>query len=688
MEPEEVRLIPAFKEMAYESQFYSSQSEFAHEERVSLASITQNERISLADPAPPSREEQPGVAPLETIGSTPVFPDVLLRLNAEHNLSELPSPLNLWLTRPETLQRWQRAMEQVTRCRMPVRLEFVHTGQNRNQIFQTIFTFDPTEEQPSQILTVTRDITSLIVPRPLETEVPGRKTDVNEKSETVASLLLIDLSHELRSPLNGILASGESLLRSELTSVQQRRVALIQQSARSLLMIAENVLDIAQMDEGKIQLAESPLSLSALAEEVIEVLRSAATEKGLRLRLALEAGLPTDTHGDAGRIRQILINLTDNAIKYTEVGEVVLRVELTRLSDVRATITFSVEDTGIGIAPSRLASMFERFERNSDLRGLRGVGLGLAISRELAQRMRGNLMVSSVPGHGSDFRLVLPLKRIPPPLLPSSSVPPSVKDGESPVAVRLTITESVDNTDDVLPLAVVLDDDPVSREVLGELLARVGYRPLVAADLEELGTKLGEAIPEVFFVDYRLETETAPEIMRRLRESNALLEKVPVVIVSAHRESEIEALTTSEEFFAVLEKPVSGARLRKIQEALNISPTSADTLSVLDSEALLEKVAGNRSVLARLARIFLQEYPPVFGAIEKAVSTGDLSTLVRKAHQLRGMTMAVNAEASTYKIKILEDNAQTQAPEILSLRVAEVRTELERLEMRLRALAP
>ena len=631
---------------------------------------------------------------MEAIESTLISPDVLLRLNAEQGLRELPSPLDLWLSRPETLQRWQRAMDQVMRHRMPVRLEFVHTGQSRNLILQTIFTFDPTEEQPSQILTVTRDITSLIVPRPLETEANERKeleAATSPSAENVTSLLLIDLSHELRSPLNGILASGESLLRSELTSVQQRRVALIQQSARSLLMIAENVLDLAQMDEGKMQLAESPLTLPALAEEVIEVLRSAATEKGLKLRLALGAGLPSDTYGDAGRIRQILINLTDNAIKYTEVGEVVLRVELTRLSDVRATITFSVEDTGIGIAPSRLASMFERFERNADLRSRRGVGLGLAISRELAQRMRGNLTVSSVPGHGSDFRLVLPLKRIPPPLLsssPFSSAPPSVRNEESPVAIRLTVTETVDKTENVLPLAVVLDDDLVSRESLAEMLERVGYRTLVAANLEEVSTKLGEVIPDVFFVDYRLETETAPEIMRRLQEGNAPVAKVPVVIVSAYREGEIEALTSTGEFFAVLEKPVSEARLRKLQETLNISPTSADTLSVLDSRALLEKVAGNRSVLARLARIFLQEYPPVFGAIEKAVSTGDLSTLVQKAHQLRGMTMAVNAEASTHKIKILEDNAQRQVSELLSLRVAEVRAELERLEVRLRALAP
>ncbi len=630
-------------------------------------------------PRPPSEKADPRFA----AGSFPS--EVLMRLDANlrilsvntevetvtgHRADALAGePISAWISEVETQMKWRHSLEKVLQSSEAVFLE--NSYPNLDRFFETWFSREIAPEKEPVIFALTREVTSenaltgFSPPRP----APPQRTPLLHSEAQSVSSLLVDLSHELRTPLNGILSTGELLLRSPLEEEQQRKVRLMQQSARSLLMMAENVLDLAQMDRGKIQLSQARLTLSDLAGEVVQLLKPAADEKGLEMRFQLSDDLPTDVFGDSERIRQILTNLLDNAIKYTPSGWVMLRVELARLTDAQAVVNFSISDTGIGIAPSRLASMFERFEQNpvAQIASRRGAGLGLAISRELAQRMQGSLTVSSVPGYGSEFRMALPLPRTTASV--SSVLPKAEKPSPFPQSLRAPTG-----------LAVVLDDDPVSRAALQDTLARIGWECLAAESWEAAKKSLRNETPSVFFLDYRLGERTALETAQIIREDSPDLAEVPLIIVSAHRQSEIKAMGGFRGVLSVLEKPVSPQTLRTALETLSKTPLPADNLSALNTVALLEKVAGNRSVLQQLALIFLQEYPPVLRAMEEARREGDQKAQFHAAHKLRGMTMGVSAETATQKLREFEEVLTAGTEPQIEQKLTVVREELKRLE--------
>ncbi|WP_452026897.1 ATP-binding protein [Azospirillum palustre] len=291
---------------------------------------------------------------------------------------------------------------------------------------------------------------------------------------------LATMSHEIRTPMNGVLGMLELMALTPLDEEQRTLVSTMRDSGAALLRIIDDILDLSKIEAGKLELEELELRPADLVEGVSDLLAPQAHQKGLALICAIDRSVPDRLRGDSGRLRQILFNLTGNAIKFTDRGRVVLRVGTVGPVDAdtdagparpdHVRLHVAVEDTGIGIGPEGQARLFQPFSQadSSTTRRFGGTGLGLAICTRLIERMGGRIGVTSVPGAGSTFWFTVELPRAPEPL--SSPLPPAPLDG--------------------LPV-LVADEDEVQRAVLACYLEQGGATVTISSSVADAASKLG-----------------------------------------------------------------------------------------------------------------------------------------------------------------------------------------------------
>ncbi len=368
--------------------------------------------------------------------------------------------------------------------------------------------------------------------------------DAALEASRVKSEFVANVSHELRTPMNGIIGMIELLATTPLTAQQRDYAQTVRTSAESLLAIINRILDFSKIEAGKLELETIPFDLCETAEEVAELLGRPAQLKGLTLLCEVDPRLPCQLKGDPTRLRQVLINLVDNAIKFTEQGHVRLRITPRKASASNAELLFEVSDTGIGIPPEGRSRLFKSFSQadGSTTRKYGGTGLGLVISKEIIEAMGGAMTVDSTPGHGTTFSFGLTLERNP---LPAA---PAAPEENSLAGHR----------------ALLLGDDPETCRILGERLTYWGLRLVQADRIEQARDILQAAAAEKSPFDFLLVMSELP-----VRGSRALERSLPEAAAGARRTILLRAMTADRRtasavpagVAACLNRPVRSRRL-------------------------------------------------------------------------------------------------------------------------------
>ncbi|MCW3071275.1 MAG: multi-sensor signal transduction histidine kinase [Bacteroidetes bacterium] len=474
-----------------------------------------------------------------------------------------------------------------------------------------------------------------------------RAKEAAEQAKETQEQFLANTSHEIRTPMNGIIGMTNHLKDTALTNEQREYISAINESANSLLVLINDLLDLSKINAGKMTFEKKAFRLSDLFKNLVYSLQYRSTEKNIRLISSIDEAVPPALIGDPVRLNQVLLNLTGNAIKFTEKGEVKIVAKLLKDDGKELLILFSVQDTGIGIQESKLSTIFESFTQVNaqTTRKYGGTGLGLTIAKQLIEQQGGTISVSSKVNEGSTFSFTLQFKKL----------SRNIKEQRD-----LNIQPGDFNQPNLNSIAVlVIDDNKVNQRVAALTLQKWNAKVDVADNAKIAFEKLNEKKFDLILMDVTMPEIDGFEATRHIRKKMpAPINKIPIIAMTASALIGDREKCISVGMNEYVSKPFNPEDLYdKIMKTIPLDVIKS-TAPVIDLALLRERSEGDNEYIKDILKSYIEEMPVYVKEMNQFLEAQQLNAIGPQAHKMKSPAKLLGAFELNLQLEFIEKNIQ------------------------------